>query len=445
MKRQLSLLIIVAAIFASIGSAETASSVSKDGITWTFDKQYEVGRFISGDYWVVGPITIVEITPKDPDPSDSTAMHGTMLNPVPGKPPGQGFDSRIPGGGNTYDSSKNVALRVPLQLNAGDALLSSMSYETDAERPSHHSGFTWMRRMAVLTIVDSAPPQDAFRPSFYGPRENRQNYWRESELNYDVLAKAAVPSNAPSIVGLAARYTKPTLQLNKTAWGNTSLAPYENHENYGREYAGWLAAGLLSLNMNYSNAQKRDLLVAIVQIGIDNYGAIQNGMIFQPDGGHALGRKAPTILAAATLGDAKIFTVCDGSRKLFQEDSQIFTLSTSDLAYGYSPEDVDAQLPEWATQPISQPTSRNPAWSANYRKVVGSNLVAAALMAKLMNLEAQWNNSAFFQYYEKRYIVHEAVNAKNATNEIPPWVLEMWNKSFPSEKPTRSTIKVLLE
>lgn len=60
--------------FVQISFAEEVSSsglakvdyrkeVSQYGITWTFDKPAKTGRFITGDWWVVGPVTIVKITP----------------------------------------------------------------------------------------------------------------------------------------------------------------------------------------------------------------------------------------------------------------------------------------------------------------------------------------------------------------------------------------------
>ena len=54
------------------------SSLSQYGMTWTFDKPARVGQFVNGDFYVVGPVTITEITPKPlygaeiPAPSSTT-------------------------------------------------------------------------------------------------------------------------------------------------------------------------------------------------------------------------------------------------------------------------------------------------------------------------------------------------------------------------------------
>ena len=48
---------------ATAAFAEQAQEVSQYGITWKFDKPYTVGQFITGDYWVLGPVNIVSVTP----------------------------------------------------------------------------------------------------------------------------------------------------------------------------------------------------------------------------------------------------------------------------------------------------------------------------------------------------------------------------------------------
>ena len=49
--------VVVSMALASIQSvsAATAGQVIQFGVTWTFDKAYEVGQFVTGDWWVVVP------------------------------------------------------------------------------------------------------------------------------------------------------------------------------------------------------------------------------------------------------------------------------------------------------------------------------------------------------------------------------------------------------
>lgn len=41
-----------------------AGTVGQHGITWRFNRKARVGRFVTGDWYVVGPVTMVEITPR---------------------------------------------------------------------------------------------------------------------------------------------------------------------------------------------------------------------------------------------------------------------------------------------------------------------------------------------------------------------------------------------
>ncbi len=42
---------------------QNRKEISQYGITWTFDKPAKTGQFITGDWWVIGPVTIVKISP----------------------------------------------------------------------------------------------------------------------------------------------------------------------------------------------------------------------------------------------------------------------------------------------------------------------------------------------------------------------------------------------
>jgi hypothetical protein len=63
--------------------------ISQNGITWTFNAKVPVGRFVNGDYYVVGDVTIVSITPKPEE-----GRNGSVLN-LPTYPAKSGFDARV--------------------------------------------------------------------------------------------------------------------------------------------------------------------------------------------------------------------------------------------------------------------------------------------------------------------------------------------------------------
>ena len=55
--------------------AERARTITQYGITWTFDKPHTVGKFVTGDYWVLGPVTVVSVSPA-PQPAPAQSVSG---------------------------------------------------------------------------------------------------------------------------------------------------------------------------------------------------------------------------------------------------------------------------------------------------------------------------------------------------------------------------------
>ena len=53
-------------------------SVSQHGITWTFAEPARVGRFVTGDWYVVGPVRIVAIDPAPGPAPDGASIAGAI-------------------------------------------------------------------------------------------------------------------------------------------------------------------------------------------------------------------------------------------------------------------------------------------------------------------------------------------------------------------------------
>ena len=133
----------------SPGLATMASSVSEYGITWYFDKSYPVGQFVNGDWWVVGPVTIVDVNPRPGVApanevnnlgtnrwgdtglqDDKSRRNGSMVVMTPGL--AQGYDSR----GITYNSSSSITF--PYKLATNRSLISSISEVTAPNQVMHY-------------------------------------------------------------------------------------------------------------------------------------------------------------------------------------------------------------------------------------------------------------------------------------------------------------------
>src|SRR5208337_4317520 len=117
-------LVFCISVLTGTASADlpTQTSITKDGITWTFDHAVPVGQFINGDYYVVGPVTVTAIDP--PPTTSSPYMNGSVLN-LPTSDGKSGFDERLNDG---VDESWwfNASWRAypPIALTAGDSLVS---------------------------------------------------------------------------------------------------------------------------------------------------------------------------------------------------------------------------------------------------------------------------------------------------------------------------------
>ena len=115
---------------------QLTDSATQYGITWKFDKPARIGQFINGDYYVVGPVTVLDITPKpllgrevpseelDKNVNERAGgkliRNGTMLNP-PAKRE-MSYDSGIR---NWFNPA--LVTNVPYRLKPSDSLVSTIS------------------------------------------------------------------------------------------------------------------------------------------------------------------------------------------------------------------------------------------------------------------------------------------------------------------------------
>lgn len=97
--------------------AGTASSINKDGITWTFSQAVPVGQFVNGDYYVVGPVTIIAI---DPAPTTATPYENGSVKNLPTANSKSGFDSRLNDGTDeSFWFDPTVRVYAPISLKPG--------------------------------------------------------------------------------------------------------------------------------------------------------------------------------------------------------------------------------------------------------------------------------------------------------------------------------------
>lgn len=424
------------------GDQKISKSVTRGGITWVFAKETLTGKYANGDPWAVGPVQLVQMTPG-PTTLGGKDINGSMLNiDIKAKP--HGFDGHITY--LPYDANLNIGKKLPYDLKAGDMLLSSVHNNNYVGAAGTNDSF--LREIQVLTIVASAPASGTFRPPYIG-RVGKTS-WNESKLNYAKLRSLAKPNgglNVPSLTRLTDNFKYPWIYKNEGA-GNSHFRPLLNHPyrddsklsaNYGRELSHMASEALLSLQLNYTKQEKRNLTVSMVQIGIDAYGAVQYGSAnFYADGGHNNGHKMPILFAASLLDDGDMFVIA--AAHSFQEDQQTFYVDQTtvnitnsaewapDTRNGVEPYKIsDIGLPEWGIRHMATPQADNKHLDATYRHVSSPSFMGQALAAQLMGLKTQWNWSAFFDYAD-RYYGLRSTGASNSPNSIQLFVKDMWDE-----------------
>ena len=464
-------------------------SVSQYGITWTFDKPARVGQFINGDWYVVGATTVRMIDPKplfgaevgelinkesikeDKYPGKQ-ARNGSSLNPA-SKGKLCGFDSRTPS--DRYDPALFTPL--PIAMKPGDSLVSTISRRNDEITKFGGQHVDPLRGAAVLTSVAEPQPADAFRPSYTDCAKSK--IYLARNLRRDLLLKLQRPAGAPATLDVYARYfQRPWIDLADFGFA----APQDNMPHYGQQMVEQEGEAALLLLCDYPAQEKENVLIGLVQIGIDFYGVGRGGFVWQAHGGLNSGRKLPIVLAGFLLEDKEMAAPCKSVPGLrFAEDDQ-----TAMCPYTYRWKDKDgwhektfekgftgakAIFLGWAPYlkareelwmqgggtldlfpPSQWPPRPGEIWSSEgYRRANTSACwVGQALAMRLLHMEKVWDHDPFFAYVD-RWMTEddtEAVKAirdagfvdytkaafgtsnrqGNVTGEGQRWVREMWSK-----------------
>jgi len=421
--------------------------VTQFGITWTFDRDYTVGQFANGDYWVVGPVTIIGINPPSIE-THGRIMNGSMVNPSPKMGRVQGYDNAMyaqyirPG---DYDPSLNVARpngldlseSNPLILQAHSSLVSTISLQEPGHRPQSQTA-------AILTVLDIPVTESSLRPPYCG--SDKTVRFNKDQLNYSLLVSLKPVSDAPSLITVGGYFERPWLG-HIPGWLGYYQHPLDNMPWYGREMATQVGEGALMLHLNFTRRQKETLLIRYVQLGIDFYGIVQDGgsSNWVNNGGIASGRKWPILFAGLVLNDPNMTNIGQGSGDYlysdghgpgnepadyihFGEDDQTFYVAQADVDITHSPQwkpdprDTqripynceDIGLVEWGIRHATAPEDSNKYWGTAYRLGTTANswagfALAAHIMQECASAKTLWNHDAVFDYMDRYMQAQRAV------------------------------------
>ena len=418
---------LAAAAESAAAAPEPVQSITQHGVTWHFAAPAPAGRYATGDWWVVGPVTVRRVAPE-PAPGRS----GSAVNPPAGKL--QGYDDRISG----YDAA--LRAEFPLELKPGQSLVSTDSVEKIGDRtpdtvPGPYARGP-LRTAVVLTCVAEPPPADAFRPAYVGTDKPQ---FTVGQLRRDRLPRVAPPPSDLPDVKLHERFLERIWLDHMYEWNNRMMHPLENMPDYGREITNIVSTVSLLLCVDDPEGRHETLLRRFVQLGIDYHGVVQSDNdLWRANGGHNSGRKMPILFAGVLLDHDGM----RGVRASFAEDEQTYfgegyrgqkALWTIDR----TPARRHEHLPpaQWDGPPFQ---GDNDGWKSEaYRRLNGPTWIGQALAARLLGAKDDWNHDAYFDYVDRWVAEAENGTVDRATKQptgydpffgAGPFVRAMWEK-----------------
>ena len=413
---------------SSASLAGTAKQISQYGITWTFDKEYEIGQFVNGDYWVAGPCSIVSVSPAPVH--GENGRNGSMINPEVKTRSKQGYDSRS----KSYDL--NLMVRFPRVLQPDQSLISTISL-ADAERRKTidlvggKPSAAILRTAAVLTCLPKPADSTMFRPPYAG---TRKPLFDSDDLKRELLP-ALVPAEGKFCTNRGAKGKTPCQQFARYfqrpwllhVWDylGRSVHPVENMPGYHKSVHAVITDASLLLVCNYPD--REGLLINFVQLGIDSYHVTIAGN-GKDDGDSSL-HKWPVVLAGLLLSyepmqntqyelyrtDEKTYYAGTGKSRSTSKKvpaGQGWTGAKALWRHGIGSQEHEHLHPtEWLS---SGDNSKKYGGfkREGYRRLNTEPWPGLALAVRLTDAVDTWNHQAFFDYVDRWMTEQDADNFK---------------------------------
>lgn len=291
-------------------------TINDDAITWGFSATVQSGKFANGDTWVVGPVTLIDITPRY-----NGNNNGFEVNPV--NTILQGFDIRI----NSF--SPSLVPSLPYKAVPGQSIVKVVSVDA-----SNISCRPCIQSAAVLTVLSEPPPNDGaniFRPPYFG---TDKPLYSTDNINYSLLPNYSEINSAITFSQVASQYS--TVQLDhKIGWLGRPLHPIESMPDYGSAIAKKNTEAALAIMLQGTKIEKSQAVINYVNNGIDIYHMAVEGVTWPAAGGHGEGRKLPAIMAAVLLeNNAMKNMLTNIESATFGETSGVVYSATADNGNG---------------------------------------------------------------------------------------------------------------
>ena len=397
--------LVASASQAQESKADHTNAITQYGITWKFDQAVQAGQFVNGDWWVVGPVTIAETLP-----AWDGKCNGSVVDPPTSNEQGYRDDWC------SCNPRFNDALRAkfPLELKGCKSLVSTIGLQQTKKGGANEG----LDTAAVLTVLDKAPPADAFRPPYVA---GNKPIYTVSQIQWDRLPKLKPPENMK---------LPPSSEIMKRVWldhsalkgaGVSPIHPIKNMEPYYHHDYSSAMALLVLLDI----PERKELNIRLIQYGVDLYSiSLGNGDAWRQYGGFGNGRKWPILFSGIMLNNQAMqspaATVASppsrtGTVEKFGEDAGTW--------YGKPTPEYPQGKPLWGNDSRNQEVvfkgfmdhfatasgdkdCRDPNGLLDgpvygYRSICSSSWIGPALAARLMGAQKLWNHPAFFDYVDR--------------------------------------------
>lgn len=280
--------VIIAVADLSPIATTPRSSVTHDGVTFTFDRAMPVGYFVTGKPFVVSDqaFGVTSVSPASAVVNGAQA-HGLMKDPYCLS--SQGFDQFLAqgagalGAANTpYAANDNID---PGRTGANVAIAQGeeCTLVKAVRRASVTDANQWQTvdKYVPLTILSEAPPLGTFMPTMSGPTKR---LYKASDIDLSVFRSITLPGWTDSPAALLADLPADPGNYGALGEGHRRfrLDVTAGHGLTTTNYSGAVAsvyakAALVMHSGTYSDAQKQDLLYRLIEWGIQLEGLYDRG------------------------------------------------------------------------------------------------------------------------------------------------------------------------
>jgi hypothetical protein len=376
-----------------VSPANTASSITQYGITWTFDQAYQYGQYANGDYWVVGPVTITSITP------DSTGgRNGWEINPQSHTT--QPYDDR------SYYYNTAALPSLPNTVPINSSVVKTISTVA--------SGHTNIQTAAVLTVLPSVPENNGttlFRPPYFGTSKTSYSL---SDMDLSGLPSLSSVANTPTLASVVSNFQKVQLD-HLEGWVGRTIHPVDNMPDYGSDISNNISDGILRLMLDESVQDKQQAGIMLTQAAIDWYQMRATGQVWAANGGHSMGRKLIILFGGIILNNQNMKdAVSNGVDVTYHENGQVTFYQQANngngmVVWGQPGSEVEYWR-ELATPDSGSKTILDPYGYIDggyepggvYQDLTAPVFKNESIAARLLpGGSAIWNDSEFFDYVER--------------------------------------------